>query len=174
MGCMVVADRSNATPHTMNNSISTLIRHALTYLAGIGGYLHHHGLIDATGVDAANQAGAQLVDPLSIIAGLLAVVAARVALGLLGKIFPSIAEKASGGVSGGAFLLVACGTAAALMGALPSCSHNGYPVTGSLSYLDAASGAQVGLNIGPPQAPAKVKRVKRATPPPTVDAASNK
>lgn len=128
-------------------NISSLIRHGLTYLAGIGGFLFQHGLIDASGVDAANKAGEQLIDPLAIITGLMAVVAMRAAIALLGKIFPSIAEKASGGMSGGALLFVVCGTAAALMGCLPSCSD--YPVTATLSYRDPNSGAKAGLTYSP-------------------------
>lgn len=106
--------------HTMN--LSTLIRHGLTYLAGIGGFLYQHGAIDAGAVDVANQAGEQLIDPLSVILGLVAAVVMRLVIALLGKIFPSLAEKASGGMSGGALLLMAMGTMAGVMGCLPSCS----------------------------------------------------
>lgn len=151
------------------NATASLIRHILTYLAGLGGFLFAHGIIPAESVDAANQAGSALVDPLAVLGGLLAAAALRLAIFLLGKIFPAWAAKL-GSESGGMTLLMVGLATAALMGALPSCSATPgeYPVTGTVSFKDAASGAQVGLSIGSP--PAKARRVKH----PRVDADSNK
>jgi hypothetical protein len=53
----------------------------------------------------------------------VAVVVVRLLIAWIGKFLPALAEKASGGMSGGACLLVmASMTAAAVGGALPSCS----------------------------------------------------
>lgn len=103
------------------NAIASLTRHFLTYLAGLGGFLFAHGIIPEGAVAQANEAGAALVDPLAVICGLLAAAAVRIGIFCLGKIFPAIAEKLAT-PSGGTVLLALGMTAAALMGALPSCS----------------------------------------------------
>jgi hypothetical protein len=103
------------------NAIASLTRHFLTTLAGLGGFLFANGLIPAEAVAQANEAGAALVDPLTVIAGLLAAGGLRLAIFCLGKIFPAVAEKLSG-ASGGMPLLMVGLTTAAFMGALPSCS----------------------------------------------------
>ena len=103
------------------NAIASLTRHFLTYLAGLGGFLFAHGVIPENAVAQANEAGAALVDPLAVICGLLAAAAVRLGIFLLGKIFPATAEKLAAS-SGGTALLALGMTAAALMGALPSCS----------------------------------------------------
>ena len=76
------------------------------------------------------------------------------------SIFPP--EEKSGGVSGGMALLVLwLGLGMAVVGTLPSCvPGQEYPVTGSLAYTDPATGAQVGLAVGRPQATQKPKRAK--------------
>jgi hypothetical protein len=76
------------------------------------------------------------------------------------SIFPP--EEKSGGVSGGMALLVLwLGLSMAVVGTLPSCVPGAeYPVTGSLAYTDPATGAQVGLAVGSPQAAKKPKRAK--------------
>ncbi len=112
-------------------TINTSIRHALTYLAGLGGFLYQHGMIDASGVDAANQAGAALVDPLAIIWGLIAAVVMRFVIFLLGKIFPGLSESATAdpgqGENGSGAgwplpLLVTCVTAGLMGLGLSSCT----------------------------------------------------
>jgi len=102
------------------NAIASLTRHLLTYLAGLGGFLFAHGIIPAGSVAQANDAGAALVEPLAVIAGLLAAAGVRLAIFFLGKIFPALAEKLEP-PSGGTVAL-AIGVTAALVGALPSCS----------------------------------------------------
>jgi hypothetical protein len=103
------------------NATASLIRHFLTYLAGLGGFLFAHGIIPAESVAAADQVGAALVDPLAVLGGLLAAGGLRLAIFCLGKIFPAVAEKLSG-ASGGMPLLMVGLTTAAVMGSLPSCS----------------------------------------------------
>jgi hypothetical protein len=115
----------NRTPH-MKSQFASLIRHLLTCLAGIGGFLLEAGLIDSTQVAQANEAGAALVDPMAILCGLAAAGLARVAIGCLGKIFPALAAKISGASGGALPLWLLVMTAGALvMGCLPSCTPNG-------------------------------------------------
>lgn len=104
------------------NAIASLTRHFLTYLAGLGGFLFAHGVIPEGAVAQANEAGAALVDPLAVICGLLAAAAVRLGIFCLGKIFPAIAEKLATPSGGMVPLAIGMMTAAALMGALPSCS----------------------------------------------------
>lgn len=63
------------------------------------------------------------------------------------SIFPP--EDKSGGSSGGATLLVVgLGLSMAAVGTLPSCAPGtGYPVSGSVSYLDPATGKEVGITL---------------------------
>ena len=103
------------------NALASLTRHFITTLAGLGGFLFAHGLIPAEAVGQADAAGAALVEPLTVIAGLLAATGARLAIFCLGKIFPALAEKL-GSQSGMAGLWVMGLTAAAIGGSLPSCS----------------------------------------------------
>jgi hypothetical protein len=102
------------------NAIASLTRHFLTTLAGLGGFLFANGLIPAEAVAQANEAGAALVDPLTVIAGLLAATAARFGIFCLGKIFPAVAEKL-GSQPGMTAVLVWGIATAAVMGSLPSC-----------------------------------------------------
>jgi len=126
------------------NPLSTLIRHAVTYLAGIGTYLYQVGAIDASGVDAANAAGASMQDGTAILLSLVAVVATRWAINLLGKIFPATAAKLTGGAGSGLPLpVILCGAAAGLLGlSLPSCSAD---------QLSAARAIPVRIGIAGPQ-----------------------
>ena len=103
------------------NAVASLARHFLTTLAGLGGFLFAHGLIPAEAVGQANAAGSALVEPLAVIAGLMAAAAVRLGIFFLGKIFPASAAKlgAQVGMPG---LLLWWMTAAAVMGSLPSCS----------------------------------------------------
>lgn len=63
------------------------------------------------------------------------------------SIFPP--EDRSGGASGGMTpLVVMLGLGMAAAGTLPSCAPGtGYPVSGSVSYLDPATGNEVGLTL---------------------------
>ena len=102
-------------------SIQSLARHAVTYLAGIGGLLLSWHLIAPDQVDAVNKAGAELIAPLTIILGAVAACVARMALTWIFKLFGSGAgERSSNGIGLG---LVWVGAAAGLIcTALPSCS----------------------------------------------------
>jgi len=104
------------------NAVASLARHFLTTLAGLGGFLFAHGLIPAEAVGQANEAGAALVEPLAVITGLMAAALVRLAIFCLGKIFPAVAEKLGATSGGMPALLIGLGTAAAVMGSLPSCS----------------------------------------------------
>lgn len=104
------------------NAVASLARHFLTTLAGLGGFLFAHGLIPADAVGRANAAGSALVDPLAVLAGLLAAAVLRLGIFFLGKIFPASAAKL-GAQSGMAGLWLMGLTTAAVMGLLPSCSE---------------------------------------------------
>lgn len=125
-------------------TIQTLIRHAVTSLAGIGTYLAALGAIEPGSAEAANALGAELAEPLAGLLSLVAVVAVRLAMAWLSKFIPNLAEKANGGMSGGAWLLV-MGVTAGLVGALPSCSpaqvtaFRGVPIRIGIEGRDAAA-----------------------------------
>ena len=108
------------------NTISTLIRHALTFLAGLGGLLLASRLISPGDVPAANDAGRALIEPLTLLGGLLAAGASRLVLAWAGNLFRIGAGEPSGGASGGMLLLVVGGLVigTAAVGLLPSCSAN--------------------------------------------------
>lgn len=143
-------------------NLATHFRHLLTFLAGLGAILFAHHLIDPGAVDAVNKAGSQLIEPLVVVLGAVAVVIVRVLLAWAGKRFPGLAAKignqASGGMSGGVPLWIIA--TAGLMGfCLPSCAPNDYPITGSLYYRDSNSGAKGGLTFSPGRAPVASVRV---------------
>ena len=109
----------------MNAYIASHIRHLLTCLATLGVLLASHKLVDPSAVATVNQAGGSLVEPLTVIGTALIVVGLRLLITLLGKLFPAWAATLSGitgGSSGGVNLLLMLVTAAAFMGALPSCT----------------------------------------------------
>lgn len=101
----------------MKTILLSSLRHALTALAGLGGYLAAKGAVapeEAAGLDAA---GANLAEALAVIAAALL---ARLAIYLLAKIkFPVAA-----GAFGLAPLFGMVGTAAAVGTLLPSCSDS--------------------------------------------------
>lgn len=103
-------------------NIASFIRHIITGLAGIGGALFLKGLITADQVDQVNQAGANLIDPLSIIFGTLLAGASRWVITIFSNLFGVGSGERQGNVTGPLMtVLVWVGTAAGLMG-LPSCS----------------------------------------------------
>ena len=104
------------------NAVASLARHFLTTLAGLGGFLFAPGLIPAEAVGQANAAGSALVDPLAVIAGLMAAAVVRLGIFFVGKIFPASAAKMMDAPKRGPWLVIGLGTAAAVMGSLPSCS----------------------------------------------------
>jgi len=81
--------------HPMNTLLSHL-RHYLTFLAGIGGMLLAHSLITPDQVSQANAAGAQLIEPVMVILGLVAAGVARLVISGVTKIFESIGSNGSG------------------------------------------------------------------------------
>ena len=137
--------------------LATQFRHLVTSLAAIGTYLLSLGLLEPSQVEAANQAGQQMVDPIlalfdpvAAVFALVGACVARIALSWLGKLFPALTERLgnqeSGGMSGGAFLLILCTAAACL---LPSCSQlSELPITGSVFFRDPNTGAKSGLTFG--------------------------
>lgn len=116
----------------MNNYIASHLRHFITAIAAIGSYLLLHKLVSPSQADAINQAGTQLIEPLTTLGSLLAVAVIRLAITGLGKSFPALADKISlfvpggsgtnGGAGSGLSLVILGLTAAGLMGCLPSCS----------------------------------------------------
>ena len=120
------------------NAIASLTRHFLTTLAGLGGFLFANGLIPAEAVAQANEAGAAMVDPLTVIAGLLAATAARFGIFCLGKIFPAVAEKL-GSQPGMTAVLVWGIATVAVIGSLPSCQAlAGVPVKATVFLKEGA------------------------------------
>lgn len=102
----------------MKTYLSTLLRHAFTALAGLGGFLLSKGLIDSADVAQVNGAGVSLGAALAVI---VSAIAGRFLLTLLAKIFTGAGESGST-ASVGKSLLLMCATAAGLMGFLPSCA----------------------------------------------------
>lgn len=78
------------------NTLLSHLRHYLTFLAGIGGMLLTQSLITPEEVSQANAAGAQLIEPLMVILGLVAAGVARLALSGASKFFESVGSKVSG------------------------------------------------------------------------------
>lgn len=97
-----------------------------------------------------------LVEPLVVIGALLITAGWRLALAYVAKIFRTGSgeqgEQKNGSGGLGSLPLFLMGTMAGLMGCLPSCSGS-YPLTGSVSYQDAATGAKGGLTFSPGEAP---------------------
>ena len=125
-------------------TLATLTRHGVTYLVGIlTAWLTLH-LTAPEEIRAATDAAAALVEPLVVLAGFTAVIVARLAMPMLNKIFRRSAGEESGGTSGGTSLLVmvvSMSMAVAAGTLLPSCATA--PLTGSVSYTDPATGAEV-------------------------------
>lgn len=119
---------------------SSFFRHILTFLAGLGGLLVSWNLIAPAEVEAVNQAGAELIAPLTVILGALAACVARLVIAMAGKIFRNGSGENNGGPGGLPLWVVGC-MVAVLMG-LPSCTPlAGFPIKatflmqdGSISY----------------------------------------
>lgn len=102
-------------------NIQSQIRHFLTFLAGLGGILASNNLIGAEQVDAANQAGAALIEPTAVIVGAIAAGLTRALIGWIGKLFGKTSDDGKRGAGKALGLMLAMCTAAGLM-ALPSCT----------------------------------------------------
>ncbi len=131
-------------------NIASQIRHYLTFLAGLGGLFLSWQIIAPDQVAAVDKAGADLIDPLVIIIGALAAGIARLAIGWIGSLFGRGAGEIGEKMRGLPFWVGLFGTAAVIGGSLPSCSLSEYPISGTLSYRDEASGAKAGITFYPP------------------------
>lgn len=78
------------------NTLLSQVRHYVTFLAGIGGMLLAQTLITPDQVSQANAAGAQLVEPVMVIVGLVAAGVTRLIMALFAKVFESIGSKSAG------------------------------------------------------------------------------
>jgi hypothetical protein len=125
----------------MKDQLTSLLRHALTSLAGLGTLLAARGCVAAEDAEAVNAAGASLIEVLVVV---LAAIAARLLISLLGKAKNAKNGNGSGGTTlyglGGCLLCMAVGA-----GSLLSTSCAEYPFSGSLTYRDPESGAKGGL-----------------------------
>lgn len=141
------------------SSIASIIRHWIT--AGVGVLSLWIIAFLVLSVDEAKQLTAAfeiLIEPLVVILGLIAVALSRLVIAWLGNIFRRGAGEIGDRTSGIAPLLW-IGTAAALLGGLPSCSFGEYPLTGTISYRDPNSGAKGGLTFSPGVAPRATLKV---------------
>lgn len=119
-------------------NLQSQLRHLLTFLAGLGTLLLAHNLLAPDQAEALNQAGAALIEPLSVICGAVGAAAARLVLTWLGRMVASGAGETSSTAGSGMFPLWLIGaTAAGLMVfSLPSCSSaqlgalRGVPIRG--------------------------------------------
>lgn len=132
-------------------NLKTQARHFLTFLAGLGTLFLGWNIIAPDEVDAVNKAGGDLIEPLLIIIGAVGACLFRAAMAWGSRWFTGLMErmanKSSGGMSGGANLLI-LGTMAAAVGiALPSCST----FSGHLRIIDPHTGAKGGLKFTPGQ-----------------------
>ena len=111
----------------MKTYIASLLRHAFTALAGLGGFLLSHNLIDQGDVAQVNGAGVSIGTALVVI---LTAVIGRLVLTLMGKMFTGQAGDTSD--ASGVSLLLLLGTTLALMGPLASCSPTQMAVAQSI------------------------------------------
>lgn len=105
------------------NAVTAQLRHYITFLAGIGGLLLSWHLIAPEDVAKANDAGVALIEPLTVLAGLIGAGVTRLAITWVGKMFSHGTGESSQGSSGG-MLPCVLGLAAAgsLIVSLSSCS----------------------------------------------------
>ena len=134
--------------HTTMKTLSSIIRHLVTGLSGIGTYLGTLVAVDAVQVDAANQLGAQLVEPLAGLLSVIAMIFVRLAITWLSKRFPGLAGLGKGVSETTPLLAMGLGmTLAGLMGfsLLASCS-TGVPVT---FRLNGPEGLEISGTVHP-------------------------
>ncbi len=104
----------------MKTTIASLLRHAFTALASIGGLLLSANLINPGDVAGVNAAGVSIGTAL---VGILTALVARLVLAFTGKLLTGGVPGESSGTSGGALpLLCVLGTLGGIMGCLPACS----------------------------------------------------
>jgi len=125
----------------MKDQLTSLLRHSLTALAGLGTLLAARGCVAAEDAEAVNSAGATLIE---VVAVVLAAILARLLISLLGKEKNAKIGNGSGGTQlyglGGCLLFLSVGA-----GSLLSSSCAEYPLGGTLTYRDPESGAKGGL-----------------------------
>jgi hypothetical protein len=148
-------DLMRASPHTTMN-IASILRHWFTLLATLlTGWL----VLPAEQQAELSKALGDLVGPLVIILTLVVTAGWRIALAWGQKFFRRGAgelgkengETGGGGASGsGSALLLLLACTAGVLGGLPSCSMGEYPISGSVTFYDQASGAKAGLTFYPP------------------------
>lgn len=110
------------TPMTPSQTLRSILRHLLTFLAGLGTLLAARAVIAPEDAAAVNEAGAQLIEPVALILGAAGAALARLLLALFqrggGKTGPLVGTglPAAGG-------LLLAGSLAGFVGfSLPSCS----------------------------------------------------
>lgn len=110
----------------MKETITSILRHAVTGLAGLGGLLAAKGWIAPDDTAAVDAAGANLGAALVVIGSAVAVRLLMMGLAKFPTLFRLGAGETKGGTgngaSGGAALLLLVSTAAGFMGCLPSCA----------------------------------------------------
>jgi hypothetical protein len=115
-------------------NLQSLIRHWLTALAGIGTLLSVHAIIPSEATEQANAAGTLLVEPLAVLAGLVAASVVRILISAAGRVFPRAAgwlERLSGELFRLPLWILGIAMAGLIGGlALPSCASipRGVPV----------------------------------------------
>jgi hypothetical protein len=123
----------------MKTLITSLLRHSLTALAGLGTLLAARGCVAEEDAEAVNAAGTSMIEVLVVV---LAAIFARLLIFLLGK---AKNGNGSGGGQlyglGGCLLFMTVGA-----GSLLSASCAQYPISGGLTYYDVESGAKGGLS----------------------------
>ena len=131
-------------------TLATLTRHGITYLVGILTAWLAVYLTAPEELKSATEAANALIEPLVVLAGFAGVILSRLAMPALNKIFRRSAGEGSGGASGGTSLLVMVVSMSMAVVAgtlLPSCATA--PLTGSVSYTDPQTGAEVRVNYQP-------------------------
>lgn len=105
-------------------NVASQARHLLTSLTAVGSYLASLLLLTPAEVTAANDAGAQIIDPLAALLAVIAAAVVRLAMGAVFNLFrrrtgENVRDQSGSG--GGLWLFVVIGTVAGV-GFLPPCS----------------------------------------------------
>lgn len=147
----------------MNPKLDSYLRHIFTgWIAIAVAWLAAMFVMTPQETEAVKDGLGQIGNGVLLVLGTLAPVIGRWAWGKMAGFFRSSGQapeeetQRGPGPGEGLGAWVMIGTAAALLGALPSCSPvSGLPIVGSVSYRDPRSGAKAGLVFdpaGPPRA----------------------
>jgi hypothetical protein len=101
----------------MKETLQSLVRHLLTFLAGLGTTLHAAGLLGAEDVAQVNEQGLTLQ---AVIAGVIVAILMRLVMTFSGKL---VSAHVNDGRNDGGSLLLLLGMAGLLGLGLPSCSR---------------------------------------------------